>query len=164
MPQQNQNVYSFKSVGESVETFRNNNRLGEVQVNPIGIRTPAQLGGESDGFLKMHFNLPDTIKDNLKNLIMTNHGERLGNYQFGANLREILTELGSEDGDVEAINRIRNSIRRYMPFVEPLTFETKRLPELTTQDLTAISIKITYAIPSLRLSNQGIEVIMYMAA
>ena len=164
MPQQNRTVYDFKSVGENVSKYRENNRLDEVVVTPIGIKTPVQLGGESDGFLAMHYNLPDTIKDNLRNLILTNHGERLGNYSFGANLKQLLTELGSEDGDIEAISRIKSAIAKFMPFVEPQTFETKPVPELTTQDLSAISIRIVYSVPALRLSNQGLEIIMYMAA
>jgi phage baseplate assembly protein W len=164
MPQQNRTVYDFKSVGERVSPYRQNNRLDDEVINPIGIKTPVQLGGEKEGFLAMHYNLKDTIQDNLKNLILTNHGERLGNYYFGANLKELLTELGSEDGDIEAISRIKAAIKRYMPFVEPQTFETGRLALLTTQDLTAISIKITYSIPNLRVTNQGLEVIMYMAA
>ena len=164
MPQQNRTVYDFKAVGEKLDAFRSNRRLDDTVVTPIGIKTPVSFGSEKDGLLAMHYSLIDTVKANLKNLIMTNNGERVGNYSFGANLKEILTELGSEDGDIEAISRIKESIKRFMPFVEPDTFETGRIPELTTQDLTAISIKIGYSVPRLQAFGQKIEVIMYMAA
>ena len=39
---------------------------------------------------------------NFRNMLMTNHGERLGRFDYGANLLPLAFELATEDGDEEA--------------------------------------------------------------
>ena len=51
----------------------------------------------SASVFKMHFNSIDQVHDNLRNLILTNNGDRLGRYNFGANLQPILTEKLSKE-------------------------------------------------------------------
>ena len=116
----NRKVYSFKSVGDLQVDLRQNSKQ-ETQKIPIGIATPVQLGNNS--LLKMHSERLQVIKDNFRNLVLTNHGDRLGFYDFGANLEELTFELGSENGDAEATRRIARSTRKYMPFIDLDTFE-----------------------------------------
>ena len=42
----------------------------------------------------MHMSMADQVSDNFRNMIMTNHGERLCLYDFGADLDELIHELG----------------------------------------------------------------------
>ena len=69
MAEQNQNytVYDFQSVGESLETYRENRRLDDSVVIPIGISTPMSLATGVGGLFVMHSTLTSQIKDNLKN-------------------------------------------------------------------------------------------------
>ncbi len=148
--------YNFDSVGETDTSFRARNSSAVVST-PIGIKTPLESGTEQDGLFKMHRNIEDTISDNLRNLILTNHGERLFRYDYGANLREIAFELGTEDGDFEAINRIRTAVRKYIPFINLQTFETVTTPQTLT-DSSKVTIKISYTVPNLNGRQRMLEV------
>ena len=95
MPTGARKVYSFKSVGlTNVETADQKTITGRNP--PIGIKTPVQFA-DSDGLFAMHTDVLKNIKDNFKNLLLTNHGERLGLYDFGANLRPLVFDLGKSD-------------------------------------------------------------------
>jgi phage baseplate assembly protein W len=73
----------------------------------------------------MHFSLSDQIADNLRNLVQTNWGERLGQFFFGANLQELTTEIASKDAfEDEAMNRIKAAVDRWMPYVNLIDFES----------------------------------------
>ena len=151
-------VIEFKSVGEPTTARRLQPVVNEI---PIGIKTPLRLGDQNDGIFSMHFNLAKQIHDNFRNLLLTNHGERLGQFNFGANLRELSLELGRDDFDSEAVIRIRGAINSFMPFIEPKTFESS----VITDDLTSIGkvlIKITYDVPRLNIANKGIGVIIFV--
>ena len=115
-------VYDFNSVGTQVDDRKYTEVLDP---KPIGIKTPLEFGTRRSGLLEMNFENDKQIKDNLRNLIQTNYGERVGIYAFGANLMELVGELSSkEDFDTEAMLRIKNATTRWMPFVELETFES----------------------------------------
>ena len=70
-------------------------------------------GALLEGLFEMHFDNRSQVKDNLRNLLQTNWGERIGLYAFGANLNELVGELSSqEDFDSEAMLRIKSTITR----------------------------------------------------
>ena len=86
---------SFKDVG--VKGFRQEEVLSRNRtVVPIGIKTPVEPDPADQGLFLMHTDIKAQIADNLRNLILTNWGERLGNYFFGANLRPILVDFSSK--------------------------------------------------------------------
>jgi len=153
--------YDFSSVGESATSYqrRVTTAASEVRADPIGIKTPLETGLERDGLLRMHHNIEDTISDNLRNLLLTNYGERLFRYDYGANLRELVFELGTENGDLEAINRIRTAVRKYLPFVNLQTFETAQTPQTYT-DPSRVIVKVTYTVPGLNNKTRLIEVVL----
>lgn len=150
--------YDFGSVGETDTSYKSRTAATGVST-PIGIKTPLEIEGVDNGFLKMHKNLDDTISDNLRNLVLTNHGERLFRYDYGANLREIAFELGTEDGDYEAINRIRNAVRKYLPYLNLQTFESFQVPQTYT-DPGKVGIRVTYSVPSYNNKQRLLEVII----
>ena len=155
----NRKVYSFKSVGDLQVDLRNNSAQ-ERQKNPIGIATPVQLGNNS--LLKMHTERLKVIKDNFRNLILTNHGDRLGFFDFGANLEELTFELGSEGGDAEATRRIAKTTSKYMPFIDLDTFEPF-VEKFDNQHTGKVGIRITYTVPAITTEKQGLEVLLYVA-
>lgn len=159
----NQKVYSFKAVGEKLKEYREQRRLDQTTSYPISIKTPLELGGEKSGLFQMHFSLKSAIADNLRNLLLTNHGERLCMHDFGANLQELCMELGSEDVDNEAVMRIQSAVKKYMPFVELNTFETVELPEYSSSGLAARAVRVTYTVPTAKLSAQAVEIILFSA-
>jgi phage baseplate assembly protein W len=151
-------VYDFLSVGERESTYRRRTNVTQPQI-PIGIKTPLERGQDVDGLFVMHKNLEDTISDNLRNLLLTNHGERLFRYDYGANLRELAFELGTEEGDTEAILRIREAVSKYLPYVNLQTFESRQTPSTYTESSKVI-VKVTYVVPGVSQKQRMIEVII----
>ena len=148
--------YSFISVGTKKNAY-DAEVAATIVEPPIGIKTPVEVGNNADGIFKMHRNLGSQIKDNLINLILTNQNERLNFPDFGANIRPLIHELSSENGDEEAMRRIQRAVSKYMPFVSLENFIT------TPQDagLTALSkikLAITYSVPRANLAQQTLSI------
>jgi phage baseplate assembly protein W len=161
---QNQNlkIYDFQSVGETTTEYRENRRLGESVPIPIGIATPVTLATAEGGLFVMHYKMIKQINDNLKNLLLTNHGERLGLYDFGANLQELTMELGDESFDAEAVRRIRTACAKYMPYINLSTFEPKLERDSSVPTgMSKISVRVSYSVPLASSGPQAIEVVLY---
>ena len=161
---QNRRTYDFNSVGDLDLDEKERSRKAKLESVrlPIGIRTPLQLSDNSNSLFRMNTVLLDQISDNLHNLIMTNHGERLGFYDFGANLMELCFELGAESADKVAVQRIKKAVDKYMPYVNLETFEP--IVDRHDNEHTAkVGVKVTYGIPKLTQKKREIEVILYVA-
>lgn len=150
---------SFTSVGVLSTDRRFQTEVNQV---PIGLKTPLSLGQSSDGILAMHFDLSSQIQDNLKNLLLTNWGDRLAFYDYGANLSELVFELSSDKFDLEVMRRIKGAVSKWMPFVELLSFDKEILGRQFGVDVAHIKLKITYAVPKLGISNKGLELSFYV--
>ena len=156
--------YDFKSVGELTEVVKDRvayERLKERKI-PIGIKVPVAMGKDSDGLFQMHYDMGAQISDNFRNMIMTNHGERLGLPDFGANLTELAFSIGNESADTEAIRRIRDTTRKYMPFVELLTFEPL-IERFDNEHVAKVGVRINYKVGSLDDKDRVLEAIIYTA-
>lgn len=151
-------VYSFKSVGKTQDKV-DEETLTPTLI-PYGIKTPLQLGSES--IFSMNYSLADQFSDNLKNLILTNWGERLGLYNFGANLRPLTTEFVSQENfDNEAIVRIKNAVDRWMPFIDLENFSSS-VDRINNKSTGVININITYNIPALNVIGRGLQITLYV--
>lgn len=151
---------SFKSVGRTAET-RESETTTPSPI-PIGIKTPLQTGGAGEGIWSMHYELADQVHDNLRNLILTNWGERLGVYDFGANLRELTTELVSqEDFDGEAVTRIRDAVGKWMPYITLQNYISETQHE-GNQKTGIINFTVTYDIPALSVTNRSLRITLYV--
>jgi len=148
---------SFKSVGELTTDTQLRTQPDPL---PIGITTPLQIGVGNDGIFRMHRNLASQIADNLRNLILTNHGERLGMYDFGANLNPILFSYTSPDWETDAMMRIKGAVTKFMPFVSLDSFES----EIDNNDADAgsatIVITVAYSVPTAAITDKAIKVFL----
>jgi len=162
---------SFKSAGEKIEEFlAKETAVQTSRDRPIGIKTPLQLG-QGDLFVT-HTRLSDQITDNLRNLILTNAGERLGNPAFGANLRSVqFGTANKEQAEIEIMAKIQDAVRKFMPFVSLVDFQTTQLPESMIANSNsptagypggALLIRITYTVPDARLGEQALQLILPM--
>lgn len=152
-------TYSFKSSGKTQE--QKDIELVKNSPVPFGIKTPLALGS-TEGILTMNYSLEEQFADNLRNLLLTNWGERLGLYQFGANLRPLTTEFVSQDDfDSKAIERIRNAVSKWMPFIDLESF-TSNVDRLNNRNIGVIQISITYNIPALEVSGKGLQIVLYV--
>jgi phage baseplate assembly protein W len=151
---------SFKDVGIEYEDPRSID-VGQ-SVIPFGFKTPLELDYTGESIFKMHYNLADQISDNLRNLILTNNGERLAFYSFGANLRPLLTEFANKQAfDSEVMKRIKKTVSIYMPYVELLGYESKA-DRTENQSTAIIKFLIAYAAPDAGLKETILEVGLFV--
>jgi phage baseplate assembly protein W len=151
--------YSFKSVGKTKE------KIAEETITksliPYGIKTPMSLG-VGEGIFSMNYSLADQFSDNLRNLLLTNWGERLGLYDFGANLRPLTTEFSSQDNfDNEAISRIKSAVQKWMPFIDLEDF-TSTVDRQENKNTAIIKVTITYNIPALEVTKKSLQIVLYV--
>ena len=152
-------TFSFKSSGKTQEQKAIESLAQSA--TPIGIKTPMRLS-DTDGLLTMNFVLADQVNDNLRNLILTNWGERLGHYDFGANLRPLTTEFVSQnDFDSKAIERIRQTVGRWMPYIDLEDFASN-VNRVENKNTAVLDITITYNIPSLNVKGAKLQVTLYV--
>lgn len=155
---------SFKSVGNSVTTISTRIERSIVRT-PLGIQTPLKRGSAT--LFEMHYDVLDMVRDNLKNLILTNHGERIGLFDFGANLNELSTErVSMEDYDSEVAQRIATAVAKWMPYVtldELLPLDRPDDPLRSRGNVPLRRYLVTYEVPAVDQSKQSLEVVIGMA-
>lgn len=152
---------SFKNVG--TKGFRQEDVLVRNKtLVPIGIKTPIEMGSDGFGIFVMNTDIKDQIADNLKNLVLTNWGERLGNYFFGANLRPLLADFShKENFDEEAMVRINTAISKYMPFVTPVAYESKTFKK-ENSPIPQVKLILIYSITNIGLTNAQLEIDLFV--
>jgi phage baseplate assembly protein W len=156
-----QKVYDFLSIGiSSVEQTAAAGNQSQIKL-PLSIKTPLEFGTDTDGLFKMHYELENAIADNFRNMVLTNHGERLGLYNFGGNLKPLLFELGNEDVDMLAMQNISVSTATYMPFISLRSFIPTPIAERDENSMARIMISIIYDIPVLKITNKRLDVTLY---
>lgn len=148
---------SFKSVGGLATNPRS---VQEVQPKPVGILTPVSLARKVGNPLAMSVSPIDQMVDNFRNMLLTNHGERLPIYDFGANLRSLMTErLSQVDYDEQAMILIKATTEKYMPYVNLDTFETQVLAA-EENAVSRVKIMINFSIPRMSTSVKKVEIII----
>ncbi len=154
---------SFKSVGKSTVAVKNAQTEAQP-TTPIGIRTPLRFGTTT--LFEMTTDLFDQIRDNLRNLVMTNHGERLVLFDFGANLSELSTErVSREDYDHEVASRVASAVAKWMPYVSldelvPLDSPDDQLGRSRTSTIPIRRYLLTYEVPVLNSPKQSLEIVV----
>lgn len=153
----------FKNVGQLTSVI--NQRKVDTAVTllrPLGIVTPVR-SGNTDGIFKMHRVISEQVKDNLRNLLLTNHGDRVVQYNYGANLRPLMLELTSQSAfDIEAQNRIQNAVERHMPFIILVTFMSQIIMTPDDGSLARIIVTITYDVPAAKIIGDTIDVVFFI--
>ena len=159
---------SFKSVGEKIKAFRERSTVVPRQKLPIGIKTPLNL--KRSGLFEMNYDLEDQIKDNLRNLLLTNKGERLGNPAFGADLRKIQYDISNkEEAAIALMSAIQEAVNTFMPFVQLQDFKTSQIKsEMISKDDGSLGpggqilLRITYSVPQINNNIVGLQIIVPM--
>ena len=82
----------------------------------IGLQLP--LGVHQNGVFKQTQTLLEQTKSNIKNLLLTRRGERLGNPTFGSDLLSVVFEPINDDTQNSIEEKIRASISEFLPHVK----------------------------------------------
>lgn len=155
--------FNFKSSGVKK---RDRRFTKEVDLSrPIGIKTPMSIG---DDIFKMHKDPVSQLADNFRNLVLTNHGERLGNYSFGTNLKALVYEFSSQPNfNSIASQQIENAVQKFIPQIriKNVTSEIINQNEknsLNSLGLAKVTLKIVYFVPILNSRDLGLEVDFFL--
>jgi phage baseplate assembly protein W len=163
--------YKFKSSGRKFASKSNKDikQIIEERKIPLGIATPLSLAQDDQSSLyNMNFDQLEQIRQNLKNLLLTSPGERLGRYNFGAGLRNVTFEMISQNKNFESkiMEIMQDSVQRYMPYValRTLTSENVKI-ETTTIDrpLAKLLLEVNFDVLALNARKQKIMLVLYIA-
>lgn len=88
----------------------------------IGCELP--LTHTPSGFFNRTKTLLEQTKSNIKNLLLTNKGERLGNPTFGTNLLSLVFTQENTDLESRVEEEIRAAMSEWLPFVNIISIET----------------------------------------
>jgi len=114
----------------------------EKDLNPdtfIGISLPLEYG--TKGFFNQTKTTVQQVRHNIKNLLLTVKGERLGNPTFGSNLMRVLFEPDDSDIQSKIEEEIRTSISEWLPFIEIVSIEAKS--DLYNKNRVNVSMNFT---------------------
>jgi phage baseplate assembly protein W len=93
-------------------------------------------------------NLAESIKQNFKNLLLTNPGEKTFDTKFGVGLEGFLFENESDFLVEDVKKRINSQVQRYMPFLS-----LNNLNVSVNSDENKLSISILYSVNTLSLKD-----------
>lgn len=134
-------------VGQNRQTQAKNNK------NPISIANPLAIS-ERFGTFDMRENVRDVISDQLKMIILTNKGERVGNYDFGANVRQILFETDVENIEDILAQSIQENVAKYMPGVRLSTMDIFTSDQVEKLRSNEVLFKLGFSVGALNLRSQ----------
>lgn len=118
-------------------------------MNGYSIKLPLKLD-EKDGVYMSNLTLEETIKQNLKMLILTNPGERMMDPEFGVGIRNYLFSQNNQGIEEEISTRIYNQVKNYLNFVN---IEDVIIISPTDVNENLLSVSIIYSIPSLNITD-----------
>ena len=161
--------FKFKSVGNVVtdEKFDRTSNKDTIANTKIGIKTPLRSTPSSDIF-DMHNDPREQLKDNLKNLILTNQGERLVNTAFGANLKSVLYDYTKDTEYKRTVDDlIRGAVEKFMPVInineiQSVIIDEQEKNSANRAGLAKLKLRVIFSIPVMRVDNLAVEVSMFI--
>jgi phage baseplate assembly protein W len=87
----------------------------EFSNSAYGITLPIQPGGGT--MFAQSYSSIDAAKSNLKNLLLTNKGERILQPDFGTGLQELLFEQITDDLEIQLESLITDSVNFWLPYI-----------------------------------------------
>ena len=112
----------------------------------IGIDLPIRRGISSDGFFASSSTTIEAVKNNIRNLLNTNQGERLMQPNLGLDLRRLLFENIENDDIVGVQDSILDKLETWLPFVEVRDIQLKTTENNQVIGVNEIRIKILFNI------------------
>ena len=94
------------------------------------------------------------IKQNFKNLILTNPGERIFNSDFGVGLRRFLFE-NRPDVTYQIESRLYDQVGKYMPYIviESVLFDTTDDRDVDLIDRNMLAVQIVFSVPNMNFES-----------
>ena len=112
----------------------------------IGIDLPIRRGDDLDGFFATTSTTIEAVKNNIRNLLQTNEGERFFQPTLGLNLKRLLFEHITNDNLIGVQDSILDKFEFWLPFVEVRDIQVLSNENTSDIGLNEIRIKIDFNI------------------
>ena len=84
----------------------------------IGIDMPFRKSNGQEGYFASTTTTIDAVKNNIRNLVQTNKGERFMQPSLGIELRKYIFEQFTDESRISIENDITDALNFWLPFVE----------------------------------------------
>ena len=110
----------------------------------IGLDLPIRKGNDKQGYFASTSTTIEAVKNNIRNLLNTETGERLYHPNFGTNLRQYLFETIDDENLVSIRDKIVSVFEFWMPFIiiRDMQFLTRKNTPTTGEGVRENEIKI----------------------
>jgi len=112
----------------------------------VGIDLPIRRGSDKDGFFASTSTTIEAVKNNIRNLLQTNEGERFFQPNLGLNLRRLLFEHITNENLIGIQDSILDKIEFWLPFVEVRDIQVLSKDDTTDIGVNEIRVKILFNI------------------
>ena len=112
----------------------------------IGIDLPIRRGDNLDGFFATTSTTIEAVKNNIRNLLQTEEGERFFQPNLGVGLKRILFEQITEENLTTIQDTILDKFEFWLPFVEVRDIQVLNKENDTTIRENEIRVKILFNI------------------
>tara|TARA_Y100000592_G_C5236517_1_gene206331 strand:- start:50 stop:535 length:486 start_codon:yes stop_codon:yes gene_type:complete len=112
----------------------------------IGLDLPIRRDDSIGGFFASTTTTIEAVKNNIRNLLQTNTGERFFQPNLGVNLRQILFEQITEENLVLIQDSILDKLEIYLPFVEVRDIQVMNNEDDNSINKNEIKVKIVFNI------------------
>jgi len=112
----------------------------------IGVDLPIRRNDELGGFFATTSTTIEAVKNNIRNLLQTNEGERFFQPNLGLNLRRLLFEHITNENIIGVQDAILDKFQFWLPFVEVRDIQVLSKDNTTDIGANEIRVKILFNI------------------
>ena len=112
----------------------------------VGIDLPVRRGTGLDGFFATTSTTIEAVKNNIRNLLQTEEGERFFQPNLGIGLRRLLFEHITNENLITVQDSILDKMELWLPFVEVRDIQVLSTDDSTDVGVNEIRIKISFNI------------------
>ena len=112
----------------------------------IGIDLPIRRGDDKDGFFATTSTTIEAVKNNIRNLLQTNEGERFFQPELGLNLKKLLFEHMTDENLIGIQDSILDKFEFWLPFVEVRDIQVLTNSNNQSIGVNEIRVKILFNI------------------
>jgi len=112
----------------------------------VGIDLPIRRDDGVDGFFATTSTTIEAVKNNIRNLLNTNEGERFFQPNLGLNLRRLLFEHINDENLIGVQDSILDKLQVWLPFVEVRDIQIETIESNQVVGANEIRVKILFNI------------------
>lgn len=128
-----------------------------VSPNLFGLLTPISIVKNVGTLYNTSTQIDTQIIDNFRNMLLTNHGERLVLIDYGANINNLISERSARsDWDQMVASQITATTQKYMPYITIDSVQSASQPA-KNDGFSRVIVAVNFSIPKLGVQNKRIE-------